>query len=484
MRVFLAGILTETNSFSPMPTGMTSFEEGGMTHGGGRMGLQPATTGAIRMWGDRAAGAGHSVIESLMARAQPGGQTVRATYEALRAEILADLRQAGPVDVVLLALHGAMIADGYDDCEGDLLSHCRAITGPDTVIGALLDPHCHLTPAMMASASLLVAYKEYPHVDIPERAADLYRLAMDAAHGRIRPVMRDFDCRMLAGLHTTREPMRSFVDELIEHEQMPGVLSLSIIHGFLWGDSPVVGTRMLAITDGDADLATALAGDYGRRLFDLRHKLKRPHPGIAEALDLAVAAAPGPVVLADSSDNPGGGAPGDATFLLREILARGLDNVAAGVFWDPLVVRIAREAGEGATLALRLGGKCGPMSGDPLDITATVMRIARGLTQLANGFPAALGELVWLRMGDIDLVVSDTRIQTYHPQAFTGLGIDLSTKRFICVKSSQHFHAFFAPLASEVIYVFGPGTVTPDIATIPFTKRPADFWPRLENPFG
>lgn len=483
MKLFIASLSTETNSFSPLPTGRLSFEEGGVAHGDATRGPVTYASGPMHIWRDAAETRGWTVAESLTAHAQPAGPTVRAVYEEYRDEILRDLAAAMPVDIVLLSLHGAMIADGYEDCEGDLIARSREITGPKAVIGGLLDPHCHLTETMLGNATLLVAYKEYPHVDIPARARDLFALAADAAEGRTRPVMREFDCRMICAMHTPYAPMRDFVDAMSAREAEPGVLSLSIAHGFPWGDHPRVGARALAITDGDPRLAQRIARELGEKLFSLRHGIMRPYPDIQGALDRVAASRGGPLVLADVSDNAGGGAPSDATFLLEAILKRGMTNIATGIYWDPIALRICREAGEGATLDLRLGGKCGPVSGRPLDLTVTVRKLAGGLSQHFGELAAPLGEMAWIEANGVDIVVNDTRTQTFHPEAFTGLGIDLSSKRAVCVKSSQHFHAGFAPIASEVIHVATPGSITPDYANIPYTRRAPNYWPKVEEPF-
>lgn len=482
MKLFMAGLSTETNSFSPMPTGMLSFEEGAVHHGDATQDALQYWTAPLHIWRDRAKAQGWQVVESLSAHAQPSGPTVRPVYEAFRDEILSDLRVAGPVDVILLTLHGAMIADGYDDCEGDLISRCRDIA-PDAVIGALLDPHCHLTDAMLTKATVLVAYKEYPHVDVPERASDLFQLVDDAAHGRTRPVMREFDCRMVLAMPTPDEPMRGFVDAMSAREGSDGVLSLSVAHGFPWGDHPRVGTRTLAVCDGNADQAQAEANRLGEALYGLRHELHRDIPDLPRALDLAQAEPKGPIVMADMSDNAGGGAPSDATFLLREMLNRGMTSVATGLFWDPVAVRICRDAGEGATLDLRLGGKCGPMSGDPLDLTVTVRKLASDLTQRFGELPAPMGECVWLECNGIDIVINDVRTQTFHPDAFEKLGIDLSQRRYVCVKSSNHYQAGFTPIAAKVIPVATPGAITPDFANIPYKNRAKTYWPAVKDPF-
>ncbi len=482
MRVFIAGLATETNSFSPLPTGELGFAENTIYRGDATGHPIEYATGPLHIWREAAEAKGWQVIESLAAHAQPAGPTVRRVYEGFRDEILADLKAAGSVDIVLISLHGAMIADGYDDCEGDLIARARQIA-PDAVIGGLLDPHCHLTEEMLNNATLLVAYKEYPHVDVPDRARDLFRLAADAAQGTTRPVMRDFDCRMILAMPTPTGPMRQFVDAMLAREGQDRILSLSIAHGFPWGDNPRAGVRSLAISDGDPAKAEAVARELGQDLYDLRHVLHRDIADISTALDQAAAEPAGPIVLADMSDNPGGGAPSDATFLLREILARGITSVASGIFWDPGAVRICREAGIGATLPLRLGGKCGPMSGDPLDLTVTVRNCVSNPTQLFGELPVPMGETVWIETAGVDIVINDMRTQTFHPQAFEKLGIDLAQRRLVCVKSSNHYQAGFNPIAAKVIPVATPGAITPDFANIPYRKRARDYWPAVEDPF-
>ncbi len=182
------------------------------------------------------------------------------------------------------------------------------------------------------------------------------------------------------------------------------------------------------------------------------------------------------------SDNAGGGAPSDATFLLRAMIDRGMTGVATGLFWDPIALRICKEAGEGATLNLRIGGKCGPMSGDPLDLTVTVRKIASGLTQRFGKLPAPMGETVWIETRGIDIVLNDLRTQTFHPEAFEKMGIDLAQRRYVCVKSSNHYEAGFNPIASKVIGVATPGSITPDFANIPYRNRAKDYFPIIEDP--
>lgn len=481
MKVLIAGIATETNTFSPIPTGNLSFEETFISRTPTE---EPPNlfSAPLHEWRRGAEARNWEVIESLCTAAQPAGTTVKAVYEQYRDEILEDIKTHQP-DILLLSMHGAMIADGYDDCEGDLLSHARVILGSKSVIGLELDPHNHLTEQMLENADLIINYKEYPHTDSPDRAKELFALAAETALGAIKPVMRDYDCKMMSMYHTPKEPMRSFVDDMQAREGQDGILSLSLSHGFPWGDSPRVGTRMLAITDGDPAKADAVAQEFGKKLWTLREQLMDDWPTIEQSLDQAAAATEHPVVLADFADNAGGGAPSDSTFVLQEVLARKMTDIALGIYWDPVLVRMCREIGVGATLDVRLGGKVGPMSGDPVDLSVTVKALREGMSQKMGETAMPLGNCVWLETEGIHLVVSDIRSQTFHPSAFTDLGIDVHKMKTIVVKSSQHFYAGFAPIAAKIIQISGPGAIPPDFKSIAYTKRDDNFWPRTEDPF-
>jgi microcystin degradation protein MlrC len=485
MRVFAGGISTETNTFSPIPTGLRDFDvsraaelEAGKVRDGS----------AIDAFRKCALERGWEFRFGLYASAQPAGLTVRAAYEGLRDELLDHLRAAMPVDMVLLALHGAMVAQGYDDCEGDLIGRVRELAGPDVPIGVELDLHCHLTARMVEDADVIVIFKEYPHTDIEDRAEEVFRLTADTALGKVRPAMAMFDCRMLGLYLTSFEPMRSFVDGMSRAEGEQGVLSLSLAHGFPWGDVPDCGTRMLAVTDGDRQAAEREAERWGREFHALRQAVGLEPLSPAEALDRAAAAERGPVVIADQSDNPGGGAPGDATFALRALLERGTDSAGVAMIWDPIVVELAASAGAGAKLTVRLGGKMGPSSGDPLDLEAEVVGVIEEMTQEWPQARGALrmrcGDAAALRANGIDIIVNSRRTQVFSPQVFSNFGIDPLAKRVLVIKSIQHFYAGFRPIASEILYMAAPGAVMPIMSGIPLRRVDLRKFPWQEDPFG
>ncbi len=486
MRIFVAGIITETNTFAPWPTGRRGFEEFGFFRGDAGASDSDAVTALIaRLWRDLAARDGHEVVESILAFAQPSGPTIHAVYEAYRDEILADFQAKGPFDIVLLFLHGAMVSTECDDCEGDLIGRIRALAGPNAAIGAVLDLHCHLTDAMLKGADVIITVKEYPHIDFPERSRELYDLCHRAAKGEIRPVSALFDCRMVGFYPTTSQPMRGLTDRLSEIEKRERVLSVSFGHGFPWGDTPDTGSRVLAITDDDPALAHAVAEEIGLEIYAARNELLPKYRNIEKAL-LAARESNAMAVLADTADNAGGGAPSDNVSLLAAMLKQGVRDAAFGAIWDPITAETCAEAGVGTKLRLRLGGKAGAASGMPLDVVATVKAVRPKFDQGGlSGSRAAMGLTVWIDVEGIDVVVNSTRTQVFCPDAFTGLGIDLATKRIVVVKSSQHYQAGFGPLTETIIPVATPGAIQMNFAEIDYRKkRDMDYFPRIADPLG
>lgn len=478
MKIHIAGIATETNTFAMAPAGLSAWE---VDHGEGR-------TAEAQLWHEAgrrlAARDGHEVHFGLLAAAQPAGITVQSAYETLRDELLQRLQAALPVKAVLLVLHGAMVAENCPDCEGDLIERVRALVGPDVAIGVELDLHCHFTERMRRHADILIAYKEYPHTDMVERFEELWALTLATAQGRVRPVTAVHDCRMVGFWHTTREPMKSFVARMKALEAQPGVLSVSFGHGFPWGDVPEAGAKVWVVTDGDEALASRLAQELGQELWDLRNQTAARMLTVDQAVErLAAHTGNRPLVLADSADNAGGGAGSDSTFILQALVQRGIGQVALGPFWDLGAIQVCAEAGVGARLDLRVGGKLGPLSGDPVDLRVTVRAVLDDHWQSGLGsHRVPCGRSVWVSTDDgLDIVLISRRQQAIGIELFTGLGINLSTRRGIVVKSSQHFHAAYAPLSSEVLYVQSPGLLNTDFANLAYRHRSLDYWPRTER---
>lgn len=484
-KIFTATLGTETNTFSSLPTGLRLFEETCLFRKASYGEKVPMFGLPLDVWRKRAEARGWAVIESLCAFAQPAGKTVKTVYENFRDEIVADLKAALPVDAVLLSLHGAMAAEGYDDAEGDLLAHVRRVVGPDVPIGVELDLHANVGALKLENASWIVLFKEYPHIDVKERAEEVFTILEAVFDRGAKPVMGWYDCRTVGLFHTTRQPMRGFVDKCAALEGRDGVLSVSVIHGFPWADVPDMGSKLLVVTDGDKAKAETLAAELGREFYAMRHATEVPYATLDQAIARAASHnLPKPLVIADVSDNAGGGASSDSTFILQAMFDRGIKDGAIATFWDPMAVRIAFEVGEGAEVDVRLGGKLGKMSGPALDLRARVIGLKRDAT--THGFGGSrvrMGDMAAFEVDGIAIVCSTLRAQCKSTDAFTNVGVDPSARKVVVVKSMQHFHAEYAPVASEILYVAVPGAVAPDYRSMPYTKVARKQWPFVEDPF-
>jgi microcystin degradation protein MlrC len=488
MKYFFGALVTETNTFSSIPTNRQSFEE---ARGDDALRRESILTLFVRHFAQRAQERGAALEIGLCATAQPSGPMAQRDYEELRGALLADLRAAGtvdaPLDAVFLMLHGAMVSEHCLDCEGDILEHVRAVVGPHVPVLAVLDPHAHLSQRMIATADVLSFMKEYPHTDGARCIDDLLGIADGMLRDAVRPAAAVADCRIVGLWPTQQQPIRRFVDRLRELEGTAGILSISFVHGFPWGDTPDTGTKVLVYTDGDPIAAQSWADRLAAEVWAIRGASQLQLTGIDAALDAVAAAPPGPnpIVLADVADNAGGGASADASFILRAVLERGLTGVAFALFYDPILVEQCRRAGIGARVRARVGGKLGPYSGEPVDVDGVVRGLATGGMQLAFGqSPDPMGDTAWIETRGIDIVLSSVRTQCFHPQAFTHIGLDPLARRALVVKSLNHFHAGFAPIAREVIAVATPGALNTDFAHLPYRVFNKPYWPRVERPSG
>jgi microcystin degradation protein MlrC len=446
MRVFAASLATETNTFSPIPTDLSSFKGTFYAAPGEHPETPTLCSAPMTVARRRAREDGFTLIEGTATWAEPAGLVNRATYETLRDEILGQLRAAMPVDVVILGLHGAMVAHGYDDCEGDFLARIRAMVGPDVVIAAEFDPHSHLTQQRLDALDIMVMFKEVPH--------------------------------------TSRQPMRGYVDRIRALEGKDGVLSISVVHGFGAADVADVGIKLIVITDNRPAEGEALARKLGQDLFALRGTTGHTYYSIDAAIDQALAEPKGPVVLTDVWDNPGGGTAGDATFVLRRFIERGVTGAAFGTIWDPLAVKLCMAAGVGARLPLRIGAKLAPRHGQPVDVEAEVISVVPDAIQHFRDSVVPLGDSVAVRFDGIEVILNSNRAQSFEPDLFSNMGIDPLARRFLVLKSANHFFGAFSKIASRIIYIDAGGPYPGDPRTTPYTKIKRPIWPLDEDPHG
>lgn len=487
MKLFIGGLITETNTFSPLPTGRANYEETALFFGDATKHPSKWASSALLRWREMAEHHGFDVHEGLFAMAQPAGPTVRSVYDEFSGALIDGVAQARP-DMVLLSLHGAMIAEHCGDCEGEILRRVRESVGPDVPVGVELDPHCHITDEMVEFADVIITYKEYPHTDIADIAEHLFDLIVRLRAGEIKPVPTVFDCRMINIWRTTFEPMRSFVSSLRSAEDEGDVLAISFAHGFPWGDVADMGAKLLIYTDNAPDTGDAVAARLFDEVWAIRDEAGLPCVSLNDALEKARTTRQEgdtrPAVIADVTDNPGGGAPGDNTDMLHAIILEGVENAALSPLWDPQAVKICFDAGEGAKISLRIGGKCGRASGAPLDLFVTVETLRRDVTQTLRGVNISMGDCALIKTGGIQIVLNSVRTQTLGLDAFSALGINPLDCDILFVKSMNHFAAEFGPIARALCYVTGAGALPVDFAAIPYVNLVRPMWPRVADPFG
>lgn len=486
MRSFVAFLAHETNSFSPIPTDIRNFEEIGIySPAMGNPEKHLALLKGAADFYNVAKNRGDTAVVGTCALGQPSAPCDRSTYEGLRDSLLDDLVSAGQVDMVLIMLHGSMMAEGYDDCEGDILSHIKKIVGPGVPIGVLLDLHCNITEAMLEHSTILMPCKEYPHTDFAQRSVELYDLISATARGEITPHTSFLRVPMLGLFQTTKSPMRELVDRTIEEEQRKEVLNISLGHGFPWSDFPEAGASVMVVTNNKSDLGQQLATSIGHQFFSIRHAANVQSLEMDAALLRLNEIPEGTVVMADMADNPGGGAAADSTYLLRDLIDTGVKNAAIALFWDPDAVDCAFAAGEGADIQMLVGGKKSAFSGAPLKVMARVKHLRSSATQphIADGQATPLGRTAVIETSGIEIVLNDIRQQPFHPDAFINAGVDPWAKRVVVVKSSYHFLAGFSEKAVEVLYVESPGALNGDVSKRAYSRLKRPIWPLDEVAF-
>jgi microcystin degradation protein MlrC len=469
MRCYVAGVQHECSSFSPIPTSLRSFTtvRWGSSPRGATMGLGYGESC------EAVTALGFELVAGPFSAAQPSLPAPDHVWRHIRDGILDDLRAAGDVDIVWLCLHGAQMSDRQDDCEGELLELAREIVGDGVAIGTLLDLHANVSPRMLAAADLVVSCREYPHVDYGERALEMLPVLAAIRRGDVAPTTAAVRFMGPGAYPTPDEPMASFVRRFTDAESADGVLMVSVNHGFEGSDQPDLSASVVVTTDGDADRAALLANEVAADFRAVIMGGTWVGPGVAESVDEAFAFDGGPVVLADRADNAGGGAAGDSTFVLAELIRRDARDVAVALLWDPQAVQFCHDAGEGAVLPLRIGGKCGPMSGPPLDVLAEVTSVRSESSQALFGkgepnFP--LGLTAAIKVGGVEVVLASVRTQVFSRHVFTDHGIDPMQRRVLVVKSTQHFANDFGKFAAHIVRCDGPGTLTADLASLPYTR--------------
>lgn len=477
MRFFIAMFSHETNTFSTIPTDRRQFEARDLRYGGEILETYRGTGTCLGGMIDAAGARGVALVPSLAAAASPAGRVTKDVYEDVTQRLLADLRAAGPLDGVLLDLHGAMVPEGGEDGEGDVLAAVRGAVGDAVPIAVTLDFHGNVTRAMVEHATLLHGYKTYPHVDMYDRGREATERLIDVVQQRLRPAVAHRQPPLMPPLGrqgTARGPMRRLYDRAAEMERDPKVVSISIFAGFPLADIHDAGLSVYVVTDGDRALAGRLADELAALAWEHRHEFIHEAVPVKDAVAQALAIDGRPVILADMADNTGGGAAGDGTEVLRELLRVGARSTTVACLWDPEAAAACARAGVAATVTLRVGGKVDDRHGAPVEVTGRVRTLSDGRFvhkgPMMRGLEGRLGTTAVLDVNDVKVILISHRWQTLDPEMIRFVGIDPLGEKVLVVKSTIHYRAAFEPIAHAIIEVDAPGLSSSNLARFAFTR--------------
>ena len=487
MRVLYGQLEHETNSFSVVPTDIASFRAMWYLAGADIAPRLRGTNSEIGGFLDAGERHGWTMVPTLAALAYSSAPMRTGVWEEIAAAFTEPARRRGPFDGVLLALHGACVTESTEDADGELLAQLRAIVGPTVPIAVTLDLHANVSDRMAAVADILCSYRTYPHTDMRAtglKAAELLRRAMAR---EIRPRVVVARRPLLAGLcggRTDRGPMLPVLAEADAAEARPGIFDVSVNAGFSYGDVDHAGPTVTVTGEG----AVATPQDIAERLMDRVWETRSDVVDRILSPDEAVAAAKGrvydgrPLVIADFSDNPGGGAYGDATNLLKAMVDGGLENTAFGALRDGAAATAMHQAGPGATVTLDLGGKTDPrFGGPPLHLSGEVAAVTDGSFvcdgPMWAGVAQSLGPSAVLRVGGVDILVGTNLMQVTDLQMFIANGIDPLHKAAVALKSAQHFRAAFEPIAAAVVLADSGGLNTREYRALPYRRVRRPIWP-------
>ena len=487
MRIASGGVQHETNTFASTPTTLADFvrDSNCGPELSGREVIVDRFRGTGTIHGGYIEGAEleqAELIPLLCARSQPAGIVKQQAFDHMLSQFLERLSQIPPVDGVLLDLHGAMVCEHHEDAEGAFIAATRAAVGDAVPILVTLDLHANISQQMADLSDVIIGFDTYPHVDMRERGVEAARLLARIIRGEVKPVQRFRQLPLLTlppMQCTLREPMQSLMAQVFRLEQEPGIITATVSMGFPFADIRDAGVSVLVTTDDAPSLADTKVNELADTLWSLRDDLQPRLTSPQVVIDYARGnSQPGPVVLADGSDNPGGGAPCDGTVALAALIESGLEGAVVGVLFDPETASQAHAAGVGTTIAVRLGGKTDMMHGLPIEADAYVRALCDGRFvyqgPMMHGVEDHLGPTATLVIAGVEVVVSSIRRQCLDTEMLRIAGVNPASRRMIVLKSAVHFRADFGPFASKIFDADTPGIHRPEFSCYEYrhVRRP------------
>ena len=415
----------------------------------------------------------------------PSGLVTDDAAKALEDILRRQLRQAGPVDGVCVSLHGAMSGETIADLDGHFLQVIREETGPDIPVVCSLDCHAVVTRQMIELCTALTAYRTHPHTDLVETGARAATILLDVLSGETRPVMRCCKMPVLFGdSGTITEPLGGLFRELAGWDRNEGVIACSLCPAYPYQDVPEQGWTAVAVTDGDEELADRLARQLAGKVWNARHELL-PAPMLSPEEAMAEAAnTPGyPIVITDSADNVGAGAPGDTPAILRAVLERraAADGLVLIHIPDAAAVAATKTAKPGDTVCVEVGGKRDPRFGTPVPVSGKLLCVTEGSITDDGRFgdlpTIDVGRIVCLAIDNVRLVLTEKVIQGPQPSLFRKLGIEPFDAKIVVVKSGIGYEVTYGPVAEAIIHADCPGAGARNLGHFTFERVPRPIFP-------
>ncbi|MYD10878.1 MAG: M81 family metallopeptidase [Chloroflexi bacterium] len=488
-RVAIGGILHETHTFMAQATTIADFADQSLHAGADLIAAMRGSRSGIGGMIDRATEAGWQLLPTLYAAAMPGGPVTATAYHELLSEFRARLQQAMPVDGVLLALHGAMVAEGELDAESDIVAQARAIVG-DAPIVVLLDMHGNISPRLVELADVLLAYDTNPHIDAYARGEEAAAIMARLLRRELRPTPAFARPALLLPAQSTGTavpPLAPVHQRAAEIEALDAVVCVAVMGGFAYADTPHTGPSIIVTTDSQPALAAACAEELSALLYELRSEATPSYLEPAEAVRLAAGQDRGPVILVDSADNIGGGTPGDGADALVAMLAC---DVLEGtiVLADAQAVDICWRAGKAAEITLAVGGKVDDWHGQPVTVTVTgtVRALSDGVfacelpdNHFASfyGNTVRMGRTVWLRVAGVNILLTERKTPPLDLAQLRHIGIQPEAQRMIVVKSAVAYRVAYMPIAADVIEMDTAGLCSANLSRFPYRHLPRPVYP-------
>jgi microcystin degradation protein MlrC len=482
MRIGVGCFVQETNSFSPFTTRLEDFD---WVFGDEIIERSKGADSEIRGFCDVLTQAHHEVASLFAGRARVTSGPIEASeFERGKSLVLEQVRKAWKLDGLLLALHGAMCAEGTDDCEGALLRALRELVGREFPIIVTLDLHANVTEQIVANADAVIGYKTYPHTDLYETGQAAAQMLIRTLQNEIRPVtvMQKIPLIVPAeNMHTTNGPMGEvfFTGEAIRATH-PQILCVSVFGVQPWLDINEMGGATVVVVDRDPSIGRRCAVQMAKKFWELKDDFEVALVEPQEAVRAALALGGKPVVLAESSDSPSAGSPGDSADLLRAILA--VAPGASAALWvrdKPAVVR-ARELGPGARLQTQVGGSLDKRFRQPCALDGVIRSLSDGhfvFKGAFRGMEAHMGRTAVVDVGKISVILSENGAFMVDPEVFRSQGIEPRDREIVVVKSAAQFRSDYGTFAAGIIMVDTPGVSSANLRTLPYQRVSRPIYP-------